>query len=82
MNRGRLTLRHLIELDRSLRRDNIQDDRLCETLDENHLLKYFRRVLQLLSELTDIDEGFMPAVPLDDRQTKTLRNRLKNHLRI
>lgn len=82
MHRGRLTLRHLIELDRSLRRDNIQDDRLCETLDENHLLKYFRRVLQLLSELTDIDEGFMPAVPLDDRQTKTLRNRLKNHLRI
>lgn len=82
MYRGRLSLRHLVELDRALRRDDIQDDRLCETLEENRQLKFFRRILQLLSEQTDFDEGFMPALPLDDRQTKTLRYRLKNHLRI
>jgi hypothetical protein len=82
MQRGQLTLRHFVELDRALRRDNVQDDWLCETLDEGHLLKYFRRLLQLLSELTGLDEGFMPAVPINDRKTQTIRHHLANHLRI
>ena len=82
MHRGPLTLRHFVTLDQVLRRNDIQDDRLCDTLDENRQLKYFRRLLQLLSELTDLDEGFMPAPPLDDRLTKTIRKHLTNHLRI
>jgi len=82
MHRGNLTLRHFVELDRALRRDDVEDDRLCDTLDENRQLKFFRRLLFVLHELTDLDEGFMPAKPLDDRQTKIIRNQLTNHLRI
>lgn len=80
--RAGLTLRHLTELDRALRRDDVQDDRLTEALDESHLLKYFRRLLQVMSEVTLLDEGFMPAQPLDDRKTQRIRNLLYNHLRI
>jgi len=82
MHRQGVTLRHLVELDRSLRRPDVDDEQICDMLDEHHLLKYLRRCLQVLKEQTGIDEGFMPAEPLDDRRTQTLRILLTNHLRI
>ena len=82
MKRGELTLRHFVELDRMLRKDDIDDDRLCDTLEERSLLKYFRRLLQVLTELTQLDEGFLPTTPLDDRDTQQIRTTLTKHLRI
>ena len=82
MRKNPLTLRHFVELDRALRYTDVDDDWLCDALDENHQLKYFRRLLQMLIELTELDEGFWPAKPLNDRQTRTIRNQLNNHLRI
>lgn len=82
MHRGQLTLRHFVELDRALRRGDIDEDRLCEALQEKRLLKFFRRLLQILTEVTGLDEGYLPALPLNDRQTQKMRNRLINHLRI
>ena len=79
---GQITLRHLVELDKALRRDDIQDNWLCDTLDENRLLKYLRRLLQVLIETTGIDEGFLPADPIDDHKTQAIRNKLKKNLRI
>lgn len=82
LHRRQPTLRHLAELDRALRRNNIQDDRLTDVLIEHRLLKFFRRLLCILSEQTGLDEGFMPAQPLDDSQTQRIRKQLTNHLRI
>lgn len=82
IHRRGLTLRHLVELDRALRRDDVDDSRLTDGLDESHLLKYFRRLLQLLTEQTLLDEGYWPAPPLNDRKTQSMRNELNNHLRI
>ena len=82
MKRGALTLRHFKELDRMLRKDDIDDEWLCDALDESRLLKYFRRPLQVLTELTLLDEGFLPATPLDDRGTQRIRTLLTKHLRI
>lgn len=82
MHRGPLTLRHFVELDRALRRDDVDDEWLCNALDESRLLSYFRRLLQVLTELTGIDEGFLPASPIDDKRTQTIRNLQNNHLRI
>ena len=76
------TLRHLVELDRALRKNTVQEDRVVDALDENHLLKYFRRLLCVMSEQTGLDEGFMPARPIDDQQTQAIRKQLQNHLRI
>lgn len=82
MNKGEFTLRHFVELDKALRRSDIQDDWLCEAVAEHQLTKYFRRLLQVLTEQTATDEGFLPAKPIDDRGTQTIRNLLKKHLRI
>ena len=82
MRRKSLTLRHFVELDRALRHSEASDEWLCDTLAENHQLRYFRRLLQVLTELTGLDEGFWPAKPLNDRHTRTIRNQLNNHLRI
>jgi hypothetical protein len=82
MRRQPITLHHFVCLDKLLRRDDIQDDWLCDALDENHLLKFFRRLLQVQTEVTGLDEGFLPANPINDRGTQRIRKRLANHLRI
>ena len=82
MHKKPLTLNHFVELDRALRYTAVDDEWLCDALSENHKLKYFRRLLQVLVEQTALDEGFWPAEPLDDKQTRTIRNLLNNHLRI
>ena len=40
------------------------------------------RLIQVLSETTLLDEGYMPISPLNDKTTEKLRNNLKNHLKI
>lgn len=82
ISHGPLTLRHLVELDRMLRRPDVNDERVNDELDEHHLMKYYQRLLQLLTEQTALDEGFLTAEPLDDKQTQRMRNLLKKHLRI
>lgn len=82
MHHGPLTLRQLVELDRALRRDDANDEQMMDILTEKRLVKYFRHILQLLCEQTLIDEGFLPAMPIDDKQTARLRQQLKTHLRI
>ena len=82
MHKKPLTLKHFVELDRALRYTDVDDDWLCDALAESHQQKYFRRLLQVLTEQTGLDEGFWPAEPINDRQTRTIRNLLNNHLRI
>ena len=62
--------------------DDVDDERLKDAFEENRQLKYFRRLLQILTEVTGLDEGFLPDAPINDRQTQTIRNQLKRHLRI
>ena len=80
--RRKLTLSHLCELDRELREHDCEEDQLCETLKEARLYKAARRMMQLMNELTGLDEGFMPLAPLDDRITKQIKKQINNHLRI
>ena len=75
-------LLHLIELSRELRRDSVNDDYLQEVLEEKGLTKYAQRLMQVLSEQTLLEEGFMPIPPLDDRGTRQIRNHITNHLKI
>ena len=75
-------LLHLIELSRELHRDSVNDDRLKEALEEKGLTKYASRLMQVLSEQTLLEEGFMPLAALDDRGTQQIRNNITNHLKI
>lgn len=74
-------LLHLIELTRELYRDNVNDEKLCEMLEEKSLSGFAARLMQVLSEQVLLDEGFMPLDPIDDKQTEHLRKLLTNHLK-
>ena len=73
---------HLIELTRELYRESVNDDRLKVALEEKGLTKYASRLMQVLSEQTLLEEGFMPIDSLDDRGTQQIRNNINNHLKI
>ena len=75
-------LLHLIELTRELYRDSIDDERLEELLEKKSLTGFAARLMQVLSEQTLLDEGYMPLSPINDKQTQQIRNTLTNHLKI
>lgn len=76
------TLRHVVELDRALRRPGTDDERLRETLAGRRLLSQLRRLLAVAAELTGLDEGYWPAEPLSDGGTKRILNQINTHLKI
>lgn len=78
----RLTLSHLVELDRELRNHDTAEDQLCDALKERHLYTFVQRIMQLAYDLTGLDEGHMPMPPLDDRLTRRMRKHIDNHLKI
>ena len=75
-------LLHLIELTRELYRDTVNDDLLFSALEEKNLTKFAESLMQVLSEQTGLDEGYMPLSPIDNRLTKHIRKLLTNHLKI
>jgi hypothetical protein len=80
--RKRLTISHLCELDRELREHDVEEDHLCETLKEERLFKMAGRVMQLMGELTGLNEGLMPLPPLNDRITKQMKRQIHHHLKL
>ena len=75
-------LLHMIELTRELMRDTVNDDQLYETLEGKNLKGFAASLMQVLSEETDLDEGYMPLPPQENRQTNKIRKLLTNHLKI
>ena len=75
-------LLHLIEFTRELYRDTVNDDQLHEALDQKALTKFAGRLMQVLHELTLLDEGYMPVDPINDRGTQKIRVSITNHLKI
>lgn len=75
-------LLHLIEFTRELYRDAVDDDLLSTALEERKLTKFAASLMQVLCELTGLDEGYMPLHPSDNRQTERIRKLITNHLKI
>lgn len=75
-------LLHLIELTRELYRDTVNDDQLENALEKEGLLSFASQLMQILSEYTLLDEGYMPIPPTDNKQTNHIRKLLTNHLKI
>ena len=75
-------LLNLIELTRELYRDTVDDELLSEALEEKGLTAFTSSLMQVLSEQTGLDEGYMPLPPADNRLTKQIRLQLTNHLKI
>ena len=75
-------LLHLIEFTRELYRDTVNDDTLLEAIEQKGLTKFAARLMQVLQELTRLDEGYMPLDPIDDRGTQKIRDCITKHLKI
>lgn len=82
IQKRQLTIAHLCELDRELREHDVEEDHLCETLKEASLYKTACRMMQLMKEWTNFDEGFMPLPPLEDRITRQISQQIYHHLKI
>lgn len=76
------SLLRLTEIHQGLLNPRLNEDLLCQSLDEKGMLPLFASVLQLLREQTLLDEGFCPCPPEDNGVTKSLRTKLKRHLQL
>jgi len=76
------SLLRLTEIHQGLLNPRLNEDLLCSQLEEKGLLPLFASVLQLLREQTLLDEGFCPCQPVDNGETKRLRTKLQNHLKL
>ena len=75
-------LLHLIEITRELYRDTINDDRLVQAIEEKDLKETTGCLMQILSEQTGLDEGYMPLPPVNNRKTQQIRQLIACHLKI
>lgn len=80
--RRRLSVMHLIELDRELRQHDCDEEALCEQLSSRGLYQTAARTMQLMAETTGLDEGFMPMPPLNDHITRQIKKQMNNHLKL
>lgn len=79
---GEISMLRLIELDAALRRDDLDEEKLLKEIESAGYKQLFRSLLQILSEQTLLDEGYMPCTPVDNQDTSRLRMELKKHLSV
>ena len=77
-----LTLLRLTELDAALRKDDLDEEKLLKEVEADSYKQLFCSLLQILSEQTLLDEGYMPCTPLDNQETARLRTELNKHLNV
>ena len=75
-------LLHLIELTRELYRDNVNDSKIREALEEKKLDRFAARLMQVLSQQTLLDEGYMPVDLVSDRGTRKINLQISQMLKI
>ena len=80
--RRKLTVMHLIELDKELRQHDCDEEALCEELSSRGLYQTAARTMQLMAEMSGLDEGFMPMRPINDRITRKIKKQITNHLKL
>lgn len=76
-----LSLCRMAELHQALMSDTLDEEKLMSELDTKHR-KLLSSLLQVASEETLLDEGFMPTSPVSDHTTRLIRNLINRHLEI
>lgn len=77
-----LTISNLLELSHILRDPGIEDTRIANTLEATGLMKPAGRLMQVLSDMTGLDQGFMPVPAKKDRHIKKIKRIIIKHLEI
>lgn len=73
-DKGTLSLLHLCNLHTLIKYNDYDEDQLKDILKRMQLYKFSRRMIKILEEFTQLEEGFMPLIPLNDKHTKQIRN--------
>jgi hypothetical protein len=79
---GILSLCRIVDLHESLMFNALDEERLMADINAQKLEQLFGRLLQVSSEETLLDEGYMPCLPIIDHGTKQLKSLLNRHLKI
>ena len=79
---NKLSVCHLLELEKEIREHEIDEALLNETLQENRLLRLAQRLMGTLQRLTDLEEGMMPVTAVDDKETARIETMITKHLSI
>ena len=77
-----LTLKRIVQLQDMLMNSYVDEEKLAKKLEEKKHTKFFSRLLHLASEMTLLDEGFMPLPPLNDKQTQQLAQTIRKRQEI
>lgn len=77
-----VTLRHVVEYSNDLRKSNLEEDRLIEELEEHQLTASFQAWMQVLKDLTGLEDGLMPLPPKSSRMTRKIEATIKQHLEV
>jgi len=72
----------LCSLFQSLYSPNLDEAALLRDLESGGLTSFFCSTLQILREQIQLDEGFMPCQPVNNRTTEHLRKALNQHLKL
>ncbi len=80
--RGRLSYGLLADMTRLLRDPQLNEDRLMSELQQHKLGKPMASLLTVLAETMQLDEGYMPCPPADNRLASAMRHALQHHLAI
>ena len=77
-----LSFLRLVELDEALRSAALDEEVLMAEIQGAKLLPFLQSLLQVLSEHTLLDRGYMPCEPTDNPLTRKIKVTLSKHLKI
>lgn len=77
----RLAISHLIELASMLRHCDIDEDKLLAIIRKKRLGKHTARLMNVLADMTGLEEGFMPTPARNDRKARRMRETLNKHIK-
>lgn len=79
---GRLSMSGIIQLQKLLYEQEVNEDVLAEKLRIKGLDKFTSRLMALMAEKTQLDEGYMIVPSVNDRKTRQLKRIIENRLKI
>lgn len=77
-----LAMAHIMELAKEIRGHDIDEEQLQETLEEERLLTFASRLMGVLENFGQMEEGIMPVPSVNDKQTEKLGSQITNRLKI
>lgn len=71
--KGTLSMHHIGELYQIIKYNDYDEEKLKQILKHLKLHRFARRLIQILKEYVQLEEGFIPILPLDDKGTQRIR---------